>query len=466
MNINKENKVILLAKAFDGDWCDKDNNVAHEIINFFKADDGKYYVYFSPYGTCNKIVYVNEGELEKYKRGNKKGEYKISGKYKAEYLLITSNAEINTDNDDKTWKSSVKIKYVIKLKKRLHFLSSTKDMNSNILQNPNYEEILKKITYGGKTLGDIFPYTNRIMPLVTFEADWIKEPVVPLEIKTCEYNFRRHKGYVYRDKYENDFKNLKDILTDFENNAVWKDFELQTINEAKENIKNSNVQKTFLDLIFKTNSETVYTNMLYNVLNYDDIFKKFLSYLRLNNIKAYNCNDKEIGLDEVSENKYEIYYEHPAIVDEENNNIDKGRMDICAVSNNCRVFIENKVESGLNHLKGSVSSQLSIYRDWAKNGNCNYLCLVLVPNYRKKEIENEILKYESRNKEYYKVITYSMIADFLEDQKNKNAFNGFESKRYIEDIINNFNKHAYNDDLELYTSRFIDILDRVKQNDE
>ena len=458
-NNNEDKKVILLAKAFEGDWCDKDNNVAHEIINFFRADNDKYYVYFSPYGTCNKNVDVYDPK--KFNYGNKK--------YNAEYLLITSNAEINTKNAEintnsggKNWKSKFKIKYVIKLNKRLQWLSSTKDMNSTMSQDGGYNDLLNKITYGGKTLESIFPYTNRIMPLVTFEADWIKEPVKPLEIETCEYNYQRHKGYIYCDKYKNDYDKLNRELSDFDNINKWNDFDLQTIDKAEEKIKKSkvqNVQKTFLDLIFKTNSETVYTNMLYNVLNYDNMFKEFLSYLKGKNINAYDSENNKIELDKILDEEYTIYYEFPAIVDEKNKNIDKGRMDICATSNNCRIFIENKIESGLNHIKKSAS-QLSIYRDWAKNDNkCNYLCLVLVPDYRKDEIKSEIGKYENNNKVFYNVITYSMIVDFL--SKEKNAFNGFVYKKYIAGIINSFKKHSYEDNLTLYTSRFIDILNKV-----
>ena len=85
----------------------------------------------------------------------------------------------------------------------------------------------------------------------------------------------------------------------------------------------------------------------------------------------------------------------------------------------------------------------------------------MVPDYRKDEIKSEIGKYENNNKVFYNVITYSMIAGFLEEQQENDAFNGFVYKKYIADIINSFKKHSYEDNLTLYTSRFIDILNKV-----
>lgn len=40
---------ILLNKSFTGEWLQRhENNIAHEIINFFKADDGNVYIYIMP----------------------------------------------------------------------------------------------------------------------------------------------------------------------------------------------------------------------------------------------------------------------------------------------------------------------------------------------------------------------------------------------------------------------------------
>ena len=45
-----QKECILLNKIFEGSYTDNISNISHEIIDFFKADDGKYYVYNNPFG--------------------------------------------------------------------------------------------------------------------------------------------------------------------------------------------------------------------------------------------------------------------------------------------------------------------------------------------------------------------------------------------------------------------------------
>lgn len=64
--MKKENdeKVIYLNKMFVGGFIDENTgNIGHEIINCFKADDGKQYLYITPTGGIsselnNKISYI------------------------------------------------------------------------------------------------------------------------------------------------------------------------------------------------------------------------------------------------------------------------------------------------------------------------------------------------------------------------------------------------------------------------
>ncbi len=68
-----ERKVVILNKAFLGDWLNNDANIGHEIIDFVKADNGKLYVYNTPYGRCpdniqcpNDEGQTNEKDIAEY----------------------------------------------------------------------------------------------------------------------------------------------------------------------------------------------------------------------------------------------------------------------------------------------------------------------------------------------------------------------------------------------------------------
>ena len=52
---------ILLNSAFVGSYADNSENLSREVINFLRADNGKYYVYLSPYGSypdCDDLEYI------------------------------------------------------------------------------------------------------------------------------------------------------------------------------------------------------------------------------------------------------------------------------------------------------------------------------------------------------------------------------------------------------------------------
>lgn len=55
-------KAILLNKTFIGGWLDKDNNLAHEIIDFLLDDNGDHYLYNVPYGGIPSDIYIKGQE--------------------------------------------------------------------------------------------------------------------------------------------------------------------------------------------------------------------------------------------------------------------------------------------------------------------------------------------------------------------------------------------------------------------
>ena len=66
-----EKEVIILNKPFLGGWLNGEGRIGHEIIDFFLADNGNYYVYNNPWGVCPKDTWVGDSE-EKNSYGLKK----------------------------------------------------------------------------------------------------------------------------------------------------------------------------------------------------------------------------------------------------------------------------------------------------------------------------------------------------------------------------------------------------------
>ena len=47
---------ILLNSIFAGEYGANDGNLPHEVIDFFRADNGNHYIYITPYGTINPHI--------------------------------------------------------------------------------------------------------------------------------------------------------------------------------------------------------------------------------------------------------------------------------------------------------------------------------------------------------------------------------------------------------------------------
>ena len=51
---------ILLNSMFVGNYGLDKGNLPHEVINFFRADNGQFYVYITPYGTISPNMDIED----------------------------------------------------------------------------------------------------------------------------------------------------------------------------------------------------------------------------------------------------------------------------------------------------------------------------------------------------------------------------------------------------------------------
>lgn len=451
MNKNNEDKnceCIILNKAFEGVWNDKEGNISHEIINFFKADDDKYYVYNSPYGSIREGVFVDKN-LDDYiykprKTGNaeNKEDKKIA---KATYLVIASTSKITNKNeqecneDSKQKSSSFYLKYVIKLKKRI-----ARPTSSN-----------NKFTakYGGEDIYEILQPSSKCS-LISFEAEWITKVDKFVQINAEDYVYQRNRGYVYSDEHPKTYSALMTAINHVENKIDNLDIKKIDVN----NFNNSARTITFLDLLLKVDNEESYTNLLFQILKYKDVFRRFIQYLKN---KIHLNTDIDIN--------------NMELVLKREKGINYGRMDISVESKpkGVRVFIENKILSGLNGIKSdnnsTTYSQITTYYNWASEDKNTPLGFIFVPDYQVTEIENELKNYNEQGK--CNIIKYSLISDFLKEiiydkvsgKVNKKFWENFEFCKYIEDFCVVFDRHSYNLKMEKFTNDFIQAIKQSKE---
>ena len=416
--------VIILNKPFLGGWLDKAGHIGHEIIDFFLADNGEYYVYNNPWGVCPDDIWV-EGTPEGKKLDGKK--ITGQGKYVAKYLVLTSEMHEGEFN----------ILYVIELCEKLHDKHGIKrktkkekgqdgkEIEIDVTdwkklqdqQETVINEIIKdRIVYNGRPLNEIYGYDETLY--VTFKAKALYKAKEPIRVKLKHYTYQRNKGYLYYSEiftengeekyYTDDYKELLKYIDNPEANERFELYPLKTLKE--QNIKPGERVKTFMDLIGFADNEQAYTNMLYSVLEQGNLFNKFCKEFQNKYLFDSETSVENVHpIDEMEQ--FEISRESKIV---------NGRMDICAESDIRRVIIENKVYSGLNGIRPADNeTQLSTYYKWGKQKDGSEpLCLITLPDSRVDDIEREIKEYDRQSSgpkmaQIYRYVPYSEIAKFI-----------------------------------------------------
>ncbi len=410
MGENVDKKVILLNKLFLGSWLDEEEHIGHEVIDFFKSDDDKYYVYNNPLGVCPDNIWV-EGTKGWLRTGKEK--------YVGKYMILTSS----------TKNGKFDILYVIELAEKLHKIHASKSGDKNSICQERVKTIIKdlNIKYNGKYLYDIYSDNSLY---VTFRGSRIYKAGKPLHINDLVYKFQRNKGYIYGDKYPTDYTKINTVIQEAITNGSLKEYHPKRVNDTKKR----NSTKTFLKLAGIQNHEQAYTNILYSFLNKIDIFKAF-------------CKKFSQKTQFVDKGLFRIGKETKIVA---------GRMDICAESTCQRVVIENKVFSGLNGKKPEdAGTQLRTYYNWA-NEKDKPICFIVAPDFRIVEIQDEIEAFDKEMLKCYTIIKYSDVANFIEDEvSDKKKQKDYPYSDLIKQSIACFRNMATTKE-ELYANKFLE----------
>lgn len=424
----KQGDVILLNKLFLGSWLEEKQNIGHEIIDYFLTDEKKYYVYNLPFGACPDYIWV-EGTTGLTRKKEEK--------YNAKYMILTGPEK----KRKKQKQFSFNIYFVIELKEKLHRVHSSKNKEEMKKRQQEVTKIIKrrKIKYNKKYLHEV--YKNDESLFVTFKGSKIYKAKHPINVEIA-YDFRHNKGYLKSDinkaDYDTVIRKIKEIVKDNQS-----EYKLKSLSSNTKN--HSMIYPTFLDLTGIAKKEEAYTNILASLLNFTEngkkeIFNEFCKEFNSNKVKFDDSQD------------YKIIKE---------NTICEGRMDICADSPKQRVVIENKVFSGLNGLKKEdEKSQLSTYYKWGiepcmANGTKRNdpLCFLVVPDFEKDIILNEIQINDPSMENVYQIITFGKVAEFIE--KNRNRFRGYTYKKILDQIIKAFKNYSMSEQ-DKYADMFLE----------
>lgn len=411
-------KEILLNRMYSGNYLTTGNNIGHEVINLFKCDNGKNYIYI-----------LSDGSVAKEHND------KISA-----VLLVRWIGN----------RSMEILAKAISLKQVLYRRSSGRSDRKEL-----HAEQLKfikenKITYGGVRLDSLFQgnlYQGQLdydSFFVTYEAGDVIKPLRPIYItdkpnellSDATYllngvKFSTQSPKMYYAEGTTAYTTLEKIIND---NALWEQENTTETIEANRYWNDDNFN--FLKIIRKEYDELAFSNLLAHYFaQAPAIFENF-------------CKEV-LGVDDV-DNSYTI----------ERETMDN--IDLLIQDGKNVIVIENKIKSGINGVRHDIhseeiQSQLCKYHEYAKSISLGRLvsCFIFSPDYNYFNIEN----YKSG--QYYKVIKYSKIYDFFMKQ-DKAMFD-----KYFDDFLKALHKHTLAVDGELFEEmrrRFATKIIKVNEN--
>ena len=462
---NANNKIgIVLNRMYVGDYLS--NNIGHEVINLFKADNGEHYVYLNSRGNLAK---EHEGKIGamlfvKYYR---KGVVEVIGKAVGLEEADGVTESLSRNLDEENAELSNKQKEYINLQKDGIFYNGASIFD--IFKGAGQQSIY--ITYGaegvyrtkkGKRIficfGDAQEITSEDAKIIVLE--YYKQAKASL------------KQYVYPSSQNDDYEELMVLIND---NSYWEDKCVKKVKDELEELKdNLNVERTIslFDICQIQNDENRFSNALkYFMEKYPDLWRKFFRFGKCHN---YDGNSNKISEEEYPINitlrpKWFVRREYDTTIksyDEEDatfkTSSNSGRIDLFISDGENVVVIENKIKSGINKAKNvsEEKTQLDRYVKYvknlrSKNNKLNDAYFILAPNYNIPEIEDTL-----RNE--YKVITYKNIYEFLngsmeiETDDNLKAFLDAMHRH----THGNVNDYLYYDMMQKFVSRINEIDER------
>lgn len=455
-NAVKQNKRtgIVLNRMYVGDYLS--NNIGHEVINLFKADNGKHYIYLNSRGNLAK---EHNGKISTmlFVKYHTKGEVEVIGK--AVGLLEADGVFVS--------------------------LSRSLDEVNTELSNLQKEYIKKQkdgVYYNGASILDIFKGAGQQNIYITYQAKSVyrvkKEKKVFVRFSNAGYkdiphkesdklivleNYKQAKAslkqYVYPNSDNQDYEQLMSIVND---STIWEEKTVQKLQEEISDLEkklNLNRDVSLFDICKIQNDENRLSNAsAYFMTEYpklwNDFFKKG---------KCHKYNGETLGEDENIDitlgTTWRVEREYET--KNEDGKLSSGRIDLFITNDKNIIIIENKIKSDINVAAADNDDKNQLnryinYVDWFIKNKCekepNSHFFILTPNYNIPQISDEM-------KTKYKVITYRNLCDFLKDRTEVEKDPNFKS--FLEAIrrhaYDNVKDYLYNDMMEKLARRINEV---------
>lgn len=435
-------------------------NLGHEIINMYAADNGNHYLYLNATGNFEKkhAGRINTMLLTK---SYKQNVVEVIGL--ATGLEDVPGANQSLDKDFKKPKDNIR-----------------KDQEDYI----NEEEI----KYGGAPILQIFNNAEQQSIFITYKAEKFYKPkkriliafgveltdkelpdnAEPL-VRLIQLNWAKTslKQYLYPENANVDYETIINLIN---NSDLWEEDNTKVDSNTDIPIR----EISLIDICQIQNDENRFSYMLAYFMQqnrYRELWKNFFK-----NAKCHSPEDfqRVCSLDITLEDNYSVTREKSILIENTDNKkqkINGGRIDIFICDKGNIVVIENKIKSDINSISTDEnnSTQLRRYYDYVKKliGNedsCKAHFLILTPNYNIPEIEEERDKsqklLELQMRDIYKIITYKELHDFLSE--NINVFKDDANFKFFYEAMKrhtyqNVNAYLYNEMEEKFIRRIKEI---------
>ncbi len=448
---NNNNEAIVLNRMFTGDYLEE--NIGHEVINLFKSDNGKCYLYLNALGSFHSdwkgriksmlMVRTIQGAKMLEVIGLATG---LKDVYKPELAekAPTSSKKPSKDKEEKYSRPTLK-----------------KDQDDFIAAND--------IKYDGVSLNKIFS-SNRFQQDVniTFETERVVKPKKPIYItfetdttaqerligdnmlvKLTRLNAAKAslKQYIAN---RGTAANAYSVLSSLINNADLWDEGVGTVAESKAELEHT-ATETMFDICGIAYSELAYSNAIaYFFERYPHLFTGFMH---------------ELGVDFPINGRFDVKRELLNI-------------DLLFTNGEKSIVIENKIKSGINGLDkhDPNKSQLEKYyrllvEEESKGGKLgkvsdkatikglrrrfpNPQFFVLTPDYNNVDLS----QYECGNK--YTKIHYSQLYAYLKTTEEYKNNRDYQFHEYVDSL----ERHASPYDNELYVTTLQRFMDMIKES--
>ena len=444
---------ILINSVFVGGYGFNKGNLPHEMINFFRADDGNFYVYITPYGVMDNTLELEDLKAVMFVRSAGNGLVEVLAKAE-----IDEQSELYTKGIQLYGNNSTNSSKIRQMKE---------DTKEQIIRKSKYLEATQHIRYGGKQLcqihsenaqdNDIFvsmKVKSICFPKNTFYLTHKKgaETLRPnvyyigqeLDDKSKIAN-QSMKMYFDENIHAIGYKKLCEILAKAD---LW----LPSENTPKFDRTAVTNDKNLFKITRQQDNEVMFSNMFFYLFSeYPALLYKFASELLGVTLQ------KEVTVER-----------------------EKERMDVRIIDDNSYIIIENKIKSGINGMvmakaseeskgkfmtvNGQYVSQLSTYYECAKKKKekdkkeRTIYGFIFTPNH------NPIDKDRYYCGEKYQTIYYSKLYTFFSDYITHPDNEGAQDC-YLKDFVRAMKKHTEETDNEFRDELMQRLSYRIQSQD-